>query len=264
VPSMARASDGNIWFSDPDYGYIGVVTPGGAVTEFDISAIPGWPGGAYAPYPEQVATSPLDPGAIYVAEDDYSYVLRIAIANGNPTGLTYVDTGGCTTEAVAITGDGNVWWGDDCANIGTAPIANFTTGAVLEWSVASAFSDQYIYTLLSTPGGLWATNDDDGYVYRISNLTGLSASQGPQVTPIQVFQYDSNALALGSDGNVWAANDVGSCCGGPSAIARIIYGGSSTVTTQNVKRATAAVRGGASKQRHGKRRHQHSVKRRTR
>jgi virginiamycin B lyase len=256
VYSMARASDGNIWFTDPDYGYIGLVTPAGAVTEFDITQIPGWPNG-YSPFPEQITSTPLDPGAVYVADDDYPMVYRIAISNGVPTAMTVVNTPGCDTEAIAVTSDGNVWWGDDCANVGMAPITNFTDGAVLEWSIAGAFSSQYIYTLLATPGGLWATNDDDSYVYRISSLNGLSATQGPIVTPLAIFQSSANALAVGSDANVWAANDSSSCCGGPSVIAKIIYGGStSPLSVLNAKRATAAVRHGANVHLFGKRKHQ--------
>ncbi len=214
---MVTGPDGNVWFAD-DNGLLGQVTPAGAMTEWAITALSGWPGGSSEPY--QIAFGP--DGNIYVA-DDWGYMDQIVLSGDVPASVTQVPLqSGCDTEAEAVSADGNIWFSDDCANVGMISPANFTSAGMLMWSVSGITNNPTLYYLIATPGGVWGT-DDNFAVYRLTNLTGVSASTGPAVATVQPFgnlQQYPWALAAGPDGNVWVSENNYS----PEAIGKIAYG----------------------------------------
>ena len=78
---MVLGPDGNDWFSDCE-GYVGYVTPGGSVVEFDPTQLTGWPGGNI--YPEQIAFDSA--GNLYVADEDQA-IEKITLTNNVPARL---------------------------------------------------------------------------------------------------------------------------------------------------------------------------------
>jgi streptogramin lyase len=216
---MVLGPDGNDWFSDCE-GYVGYVTPQGNVIEFDPTQLPGWPGGEF--YPEQIAFG--SDGKLYVADEEDA-VEQITLSADVPSAVVQVpNPADCEVYALAIGPDGNPWFGDDCANVGMLPLTNFSSGALLQWSIAAVDNDEEVDYMVGSPGGLWATDDDDGNVYQISNLSGVSAAQGPSISPVAAFAYpsaDSYAESLGPDNNLWVASDGNTTS---PAIAKVIYG----------------------------------------
>lgn len=239
VDYMVLGPDGNDWFSDCGYGYIGYVTPQGAIVEFDPTQLPGWQGEYSSP--EQIAFG--SDGNLYVADED-GYVDQITITNDVPSSIVVLpNPAGCEVYSLAIGPDGNPWFGDDCANIGTVPLSSFNAGSLLEWSIAGIDNGNPIDFLIGSPGGLWATDDSDGAVYQISNLSGVSAAQPPSVTPVTVFAYggaDSYVENLGPDNNLWVASDNESLV--QPSFAKLIYGAPASGALSLKRIAAASVR----------------------
>lgn len=216
IDYMVLGPDGNDWFSDCDYGYVGYVTPQGNVFEFDPTQLPGWTGEYSSP--EQIAFG--SDGKLYVA-DESGQIEQITLSGDVPSAVAVVqDPADCEVYALAIGPDGNPWFGDDCANVGMVPLTNFNPDAALQWSISAIDDGESIDFLIGSPGGLWATDDEDGNVYQIANLSGVSAAQGPSVTPVSAFVAGSSYTeTLGPDSNLWVASD-----GEYEAIAKVIYG----------------------------------------
>ncbi|MGA2393896.1 MAG: hypothetical protein ABSH03_11200, partial [Candidatus Lustribacter sp.] len=248
IDYMVLGPDGYVWFSDCD-GYVGYVTPQGNVTEFDPTQLPGWTGEYFEP--EEIGFG--SDGKLYVA--DYSeQVEQITLSADVPTAVAVVqDPAECDEYALAIGPDGNPWFVDDCGNIGMLPLTNFTAGALLQWSMSAINNNdggpEWASELLGSPGGLWVTDDEDGNVYQIANLSGVSAAQGPSITPVAAFAFSSadvDTETLGPDNNLWVATDINS---GSQAIAKIIYGAPAIGTlssqraagTLSSKRLTASI-----------------------
>jgi len=239
---MVPGPDGNVWFSD-DGGYVGMVTTSGIVTEWYIPTLPGWPGGSSEP--NQMA---FIGNTLYIA-DEYGYIDAIAIAGAGaasaPTGVVQVANpasgeGPCDVYGLAIGPDGNVWFSDDCYNIGLIPPANFTTAGVLEWSIAGLTDDDSFYYLASSAAGVFGADDYDNVVYRIFPSPGLSASTAPAIAPILAFAYpydSADTLTRGPDGNIWVAEDSET----PESIAKVISGGNAATSASSTARAPGSV-----------------------
>jgi len=239
---MVPGPDGNVWFSD-DGGYVGMVTTSGIVTEWYIPNLPGWPGGGSEP--NQIAFI----GNTLYAADEWGYVDAIAIAGAGaasaPTGVVQVANpatgeGPCDVYGLAIGPDGNVWFSDDCSNIGLIPPANFTTAGVLEWSVAGTTAYDSFDLLASSPAGVFGGDDSDNLVYRIFPSAGLSASNAPAITPIPAYAnpyMEVYAITRGPDGNIWAAEDEET----PESIVKVISGGNAATGASGIARAPGSV-----------------------
>ena len=219
---MVAGPDGNMWFSDAN-GYIGRTTTSGNVQEWLVGSLPGWPGGSSEP--EEISFG--SDGKLYAA-DSFGYVDQIAIAGGAPTGVAQiVNPAACNVYGLTIGPDGNVWFSDNCSNIGTIPLANFSAGAVLEWSLSGLTNNELIGSLASSPGGVWGVDYNSSNLYRIFTSANLSAGNGPAVTVTPAFPYPQAylyTLCLGPDGNVWTTEDENT----PEALAKVIYGGATS------------------------------------
>jgi len=242
---MAAGPDGNAWFSD-ESGAIGRVTPAGAVQEWNISQLSGWTLEGSSD-PEAIAFAG---SALYVADYDGD-IDQIAIAGGVPLSVVPLPlTSGCSSTGVAIGTDGNVWFTDLCGNIGTVPLSNFTTGAMLQWSVTSAIgSGNSLAFLTASPGGVWGTDGSfcgecsattDNNLYRFLDTGGLSATQGPAIVPVPAFpptgSHDLYGLTLGPDGNIWTGPAGNATSASP--IAKVLFGGLGISTVSSVERAS--------------------------
>jgi virginiamycin B lyase len=231
---MVSGPDGNVWFSD-DAGYIGRVTTTGLVQEWYIPNLTGWPGGGSEP--NEIAFI----GNTLYAADLYGYVDAIPIsgtgASSAPTGsvVQVADAGpGCTQVwGVAAGPDGNVWFSDNCRNVGLIPPGSFNAGSLLEWSAAGILNDGYFGLLAASPQGIFAIDEDTSVVYRIfpsANLIPSANSPGtyvPAITTINAFGYAWDyiySLCLGPDGNIWAMEQEQA----PISIAKVITGGATS------------------------------------
>jgi hypothetical protein len=246
VNAMIAGPDGNVWFTD-DEGYIGVVVPTtGNVTEFDPTQLPGWPGGYSEP--KHLA---FFGGKLYVSDED-GYIDQFTISGGAATSVVQVpfveSCQACSPGAYALTIDtvGNVWFSDGCSDIGLVPATNFTQSAMLEWSIGSIDNNDSFAYMLATPGGIFATDNDDGNLYNIADVAGLSANQGPSITAVTAFSFsqaDANVLAVGPDGNLWTAtNDTSQQQPNvPPGLAKVIYSAPlGIVSIASARRATAS------------------------
>jgi len=235
---MTVGPDGNVWFSD-DGGLIGNVTPAGAMTEWDITQLAGWQTGASTSEPLTIAFG--KDGNLYAADYAYNnggYVDQIVISGSTPTAVNQLQMANvpqqtsCAPNSVATTADGNVWFVTNCEVIGVVPQSSFSAASAFAWNIAGQSDGYSLHSLLATPGGLWATDDEYG-TYRFTNLAAVSASVSPAITPLFPFgnqrQYPY-AMCLGPDGNVWVSEDNET----PDAVAKIIYGtpgtGSQSIT----------------------------------
>lgn len=119
-------------------------------------------------------------GKLYVADGSYDgtggYIDQISIAGGAPTGVVSVPLPSrCQAYGVTPAYDGNVWFSDSCANLGRVSPNTFASASMAEWQMVGVTDDDYFYGLISTPGGLWVTDDSTDTIYRITNLTGAVA-----------------------------------------------------------------------------------------
>jgi virginiamycin B lyase len=249
VYGISKGPDGNLWFSDYTCGYIGVLNPSTMTAqEYDITQVPGWPAGKLA-YLWQMAFGP--DGKLYVTNDYYPYpyygIDQISIANGAPTAVVDAPLpSGCEPEGIVLGPDANIWFSDNCSNIGVVSPANFATAGMSMWSVNGVTDGDPLYYLASSPGGIWGTDDYSDTIYRITGLSGVAAdtsggggkpagavrrpavvaattSTPPVVIPVKVFAYayaSPYAIGLGPDGNIWTFGDADT----PIPLAKVVYG----------------------------------------
>ncbi len=245
---MVAGPDGNAWFADSG-GYLGRITPAGAVQEWTISLLSGWPTGSSSA-PEEMAFSG---NTLYVA-DGLGYVDQITLAGDAPVSVDALPiTSGCGAYGLTIGTDGNVWFADLCGNIGIVPVANFTSAGMLQWNVSTVIGTyNSIAFLASSPAGVWGTDGDfcgecsattDNNVYQFLDPGGLTATQGPPVVAVPAFPATSSsylyAIVLGPDGNIWTGPSGQATSSSP--VAKVLFGGSSASSVSSIKRASPFV-----------------------
>jgi streptogramin lyase len=232
---MLTGPDGYVWFVDGS-GSIGSIAPNsGIANEFDITQLPGWPGGSSSPLQMTVGAD----GALYIG-DMAGYIDRITIAAGTPTGVTQLALPMCAPGPIAMGNDGNIWFSDNCNNLGAVPNANFTSSAVTLFNMNGLTGSNNIYMMASSPGGVWFVlnpfRNPSSSVYRVSNVNG-TAIPVPQITQVQLAAGTAlvGSVALGQNKNIWAAN----LCPEPNMVSKIIYG-APPIGTQSTLRAGAS------------------------
>jgi streptogramin lyase len=240
---MATGPDGNIWFVDAN-GYVGRISlPSGAVREWSITALSGWNSESYAySNPDQMTFA--SDGKIYIA--DYAGTVdQITLAGDVPASVVQVPDTACPyVYAIATGTDGNVWFGDGCANLGRIPTgANFSPSNLLLWGVGGSIGGSSFESFASSASGIWATNGSStsNTIFQILTSPAVTASQGPPIVPVQATGSNSQSefypIALGPDGNVWT----GSYSNSASPVIAKVFFGVSSVNALSAKRATGAV-----------------------
>ncbi len=231
INAMTLGPDGNVWFTDVE-GYVGYVTPGGTVFEFSVTALTG-----QSSEPKGLAFS----GSNLYVGDEEGFIDQITLSGSTPqsgTAVPFLQPCECGSGGygLAIDTQGNVWFSDGCSDLGMIPTSSFSQGSELEWNVSAVIGSHSFGFLQAVPGGgVVATDDIDGSIYGFS-ATGVSSSQGPLISSLTAFsntQADANALALGSDGNLWTATNstTNQNPNVPPAIAKVYYSAGSIGTT---------------------------------
>jgi streptogramin lyase len=215
---IVNGPDNRLWFSD-DSGMIGNIDPATRIaTEWDLTQRPSWPAGNYAE-PEQIAFGP--DGKIY-ASDNQGLIDQITVNIGSHTvtdATQIVSNVGCDWggDALAVTPDGTLWTGDECANLIIVPPNSFATGSEQTFSIAAISNNDSFGMMALTPGSIWAVDFNSNLVYRISGTATAPAIS--TLTP-WTSAFEGLALSPGPDGNMWAAADPG----GNDFMAKIAYG----------------------------------------
>jgi streptogramin lyase len=223
---IVAGPDGNLWFSGAA-GTIGKVTTAGVVTEYSITAIPGWTGGGSSA-PTRIAFA--SDGNLYVA-DNAAYLERISISGGAPVSIAnYTPAPGCGSTALVVGPDGRIWFNDSCGDMGVVPTTNFSNAGTLKWPVGPVFMQGQVPTsFASSPGGIWVS-DSQSFVYRVTGLSAATAGNTPLFAPVNPFSPAGTPqplpLCVGPDGNVWVISQATS----PNSIAKIVYGGPATLS----------------------------------
>jgi len=237
---IVTGADGNLWFTNGGQYKVGRITPSGAITQFDLPAIVGGPGGITSGPDGNVwiTTNALGQGRqdwiVRIGRDGAVTPFAAGAGNGDfstgPTGITSGPDGnlwftefwanriGRMTPAGALTEfpiptfetgprgivagpDGNLWFVESHFNH-TAVARITTAGVVTEYPLGGSAGDQLQPTdiVAGQDGNLWL------------NQTHPSAPQGEIVRVAQdgslkVFPMPKGTrpagIAGGPDGNIW-------------------------------------------------------------
>jgi streptogramin lyase len=179
---ITAGPDGNLWFAEANINKIGVITPGGVVTEFSSNFI-------YDP----VAIVAGSDGALWFTEPLANGISRITTA-GAVDHYTQFPTNNSNAFNIAAGPDGRLWVAEscNCAN----KIASITTsGVVTEYPLSNPGSAPYGIAA-GADGSLWFTETLGGKIGRITTTGGLTEFTLPSTSP------PWNIVA-GPDGAMW-------------------------------------------------------------
>ena len=236
--AIATGADGNVWFAETHA--IGRITPGGAVTSFDLAEGTGAPVALSAGHDGNIWFVTDEPGAVgritpggtvtmfalpadagapaaitagpggdlWFTEPDASRIGRITVA-GEISEFPLPESTG-RPDSIALGADGNLWFGD-----GSQPrVGRMTpTGDVTFFPVPTIEDTDQV---VAGPGGsIWFTAGNE--IGKISTAGKVSwptcFSPGCQYPPV--------AMTTGPDGRLWVASGEGHCpgyCGGGSGL----------------------------------------------
>jgi virginiamycin B lyase len=183
---MALGSDGNVWFAE--FNHIAKITPSGKITEFAYP--PGYSTNQYGG-----VTTGSD-GNVWFAESSNNAIGRVVPSTGKVT-MFPIPT--CTPAAVVLGNDKNVWF--FC--LSGAPLLGYVTpkGKVATFAIGGAFGSNETeqFCARGPDGEPWCASGSDGTVFRVDTsshtVTNFTPPLGAGVRP--------DAVALGSDGNLW-------------------------------------------------------------
>jgi streptogramin lyase len=193
--SIVAGPDGNLWFTENTPNNIGVVTPGGAFTEYPIMYPAGY--GSSNLYGAYGITSGPD-GNLWFTEanspEDASFVGSIS-----PTGTinTYQIGFTAAPHGIAAGPDGNLWF----AESGNNRIGRITPGAP---NTVTHFPTP---TSPSGPEGITAGPDGNlWFTEATANKIGMISPTGTVTEfPVPTNSAGLIGIATGPDGNLWFA-----------------------------------------------------------
>jgi virginiamycin B lyase len=187
---MALGSDGNVWFAE--FNHIAKITPSGKITEFAYP--PGYSTNQYGG-----VTTGSD-GDVWFAESSNNAIGRVVPSTGKIT-MFPIPVSSCTPAAVALGNDKNVWF----VCLSSEPLLGNITpkGKVATFAIGGAFSSNETeqFCARGPDGEPWCASGNDGTVFRI-NTTSHTVTT---FTPPLGSGARPDAVAAGSDGNLWVA-----------------------------------------------------------
>ena len=195
--SMSVGPDGNVWFTEGAASRIGRITPGGEILEFQL------PGGRR---PSGITAGP--DGNLWFTERGSNRIGRITLVGevkefvipGPPAKLA----------SIAAGSDGNLWF----TEAALPRVGRITpNGLVTQFRVPTVSGTKAI---VAGPGGLlyFSSGPEIGAISTTGEISWPSCLLGSCNAEVQ-------ALALGPDGQLWAASGRESCpsiCGGGTGL----------------------------------------------
>lgn len=187
IDGMALGPDGNVWFTE--FNHIAKITPSGHITEFAYPS--GFTTNQYGG-----VTAGSD-GNVWFAQSSSNAIGRIAPSTGKIK--MFVIPVQCTPAPVVLAKNGNVWF----ACLANAPLLGDITpaGKISTYPIGGAFSSNETeqFCAPGPDGEPWCASGNDGNVFRV-NTTSHTVTT---FTPPLGAGARPDALATGSDGNVW-------------------------------------------------------------
>jgi streptogramin lyase len=187
--SIAKGSDGALWFTETNARRIGRVTTSGSFTEYLIP---------FNDAPNAITAGP--DGALWFTEPSVNKVGRITTSGT----ITEFSTGWDTAPKFITAGpDGALWFTEWQGTIGRITI----DGAISQYPVAGATTGALMGITTGPDGALWFADYSDNKIGRITTTGAVSQFTIP--TP-NTYPY---GIAAGSDGNVWFGETIGNNMG---------------------------------------------------
>jgi virginiamycin B lyase len=187
LDQITRGPDGNLWFTQPRDDQIGVITPGGAVTEYNVSP----PGSR----PDAITLGPDN--NLWFTAPGANLIGRI-MTNGAISTFP-----GALSGAQDITAgpDGALWFTESGGN----SIGRMSTGGVIlnHFPVPTPGAEPTGITMAG--GGLWFTESAVGQIAQISTSGTVTEYPGAGAAP--------SAIAGGADGALWFTQSLGNAIG---------------------------------------------------
>jgi virginiamycin B lyase len=194
---IATGPDGNLWFTELDNGYIGMINPSTrVVTQFPTSSH----GTCCGPW--GITTAP-DGNLWFTGDGDH----KVGLINPTTYAITelLVPYSNAGPKAITVGPDGNLWFTDPGTNsIGTI---NPATDVVTEFSAPMSIGGGESITA-GPDGNLWFTGSGNPYIGEVNPTTDAFAE-------FAIPNGDSaRFITSGPDGNLWftyqiTANQIG-------------------------------------------------------
>ncbi|MGA8535579.1 MAG: hypothetical protein WB615_15835 [Candidatus Tumulicola sp.] len=187
LDGMAPGPDGNVWFTE--FNHIAKITPSGKITEF------AYPSG-FGSNQFGGVTAGAD-GNVWFADFSADAIGRIVPSSGKIT--MFPISVECMPAAAVLAKDKNVWF----VCLGNEPQLGRITpsGKITTFAVGGAFTgnETVQFCARGPDGEPWCASGNDGNIFRVNTkshtVTKFTPPLGPGASP--------DALAAGSDGNVW-------------------------------------------------------------
>lgn len=188
LDQITLGPDNNLWFTQPRDDQIGMITPGGAVAEFNVS-----PPGAK---PDAITRGP--DGNLWFTAPGANLIGRIT------TGGSITTFPGAASGAQDITAgpDGALWFTESGGN----SIGRITpSGAVTNHFPVPTPGAEPTGITVGPGGGLWFTESAVGQIAQISTSGTITEYPGAGSAP--------SAIAGGADGALWFTQSLGNAIG---------------------------------------------------
>jgi virginiamycin B lyase len=187
LDQIALGPDNNLWFTQPRDDQIGVITPGGAVTEFNVS-----PSGSR---PDAITRGP--DGNLWFTAPGANLIGRIT------TGGSITTFPGAAPGAQDITAgpDGALWFTESGGN----SIGRITTSGAVTNHFPVPTPGAEPTGITQAGGGLWFTESAVGQIAQISTSGTITEYPGAGSAP--------SAIAGGADGALWFTQSLGNAIG---------------------------------------------------
>jgi len=185
--SLAAGPDGNLWFTDQGNNAIGRESPSGSITEFPLPT-----DGAG---PDQIAAGP--DGNLWFVETNAAQIGKIT-THGAVTEFALPSSDTSSPISIAAGPLGDLWFVD----AGNNDIGRITPqGRITEFPIDGNTLTLNGGIVKGPDGDLWAAAQDDSGDGELARLTPAG-----KLSTVSLPAYP-NALAVGSDGNLWVAAD---------------------------------------------------------
>lgn len=188
LDQITLGPDGNLWFTQPRDNQIGVITPAGALTEYNVSVPDA--------RPDAITRGP---------DNNLWFTAPGATAIGRITTGGSIDLfPGAAPGAQDITAgpDGTLWFTESGGN----SIGRITTGGniIAHYPVPTPGAEPAGITV-GPGGGLWFTESAVGQIAQISTSGTITEYPGAGAAP--------SAIAGGADGALWFTQSLGNAIG---------------------------------------------------